>query len=99
MLERLLTFLLNWYRLHYQKTLNGNEIVGPYTPIKYFHVDVVDGDEYFVVKRKEIAMRKEFHQNCEKMSITEAGKIADVTLAKILHDHYGPKFIKDDNLR
>ena len=77
MLERLLTFLLNWYRLHCQKTLN----------------------EYFVVKRKQLAMQSKFLDDCKVMGATEAAKIMDATLAKILYDHYGPKFIKDDNLR
>ena len=99
MLERLLTFLLNWYRLHCQKTLNGNEIVGPYTLVKYFCVETVRGDEYFVVKRKQLAMQSKFLDDCKVMGATEAAKIMDATLAKILYDHYGPKFIKDDNLR
>ncbi len=90
--------LLDWYRLHFQKTLNGNEIVGPYTLIKYFYVETVSGDEYFVVKRKQLDMQRTFQTNCNKMSVAEAIKIRDATLAKILHDHFGPKFIKDDNL-
>lgn len=90
--------LINWYRLHCQKTLNGNEIVGPYTLVKYFYVDTVHGDEYFIVKKKQLAMQLKFLNDCKIMSATEASKIMDVTLAKILHDHFGPKFIKDDNL-
>lgn len=90
--------LLDWYRLHCQKTLNGNEIVGPYTLVKYFEVEKVNGDEYFVVKKKQLAMMSEFQSNCNKMSVSEASKIMDATLAQILHDHFGPKFIKDDNL-
>lgn len=90
--------LLNWYRLNYQKTLNGNEIVGPYTLVKYFYVDTVRGDEYFIVKKKQLAMQLKFLNDCKIMSATEASKIMDASLAKILHDHYGPKFIKDDSL-